>query len=437
MKKLYSLLLLGLLAGCMSPIIESEEIIADMQSSVRILTRSTSEICYPLTLYAFDVSNGTLVASVTQSSALDELSLSLPLGEYYMVALAGVSECTVSANPKISSIVSLPAKGVMAEPLQMGSAGVYVSQNTTVDITLYNQVAAVDLSFYDIPAEATAVSASLSLISSEISFDGTYSGSATASVSLMKQGDVWKAPLFYTFPNSSGKLTLSISVNMPDGVQTFGYTHPTRLLANTPYVFNGNFTSGFSVNGVLSLAGWDEPQQIDFTFGTIQDVEEGSGDESDNDDDLDNTGEIPEVGSLWKGHIVVAHLDEDSESVLMLLLSAAEWIDVASATNEENPDMAADIASVYAEGDLIGWSIPTRDEVRIMCAKLGGQNLSTTNSFLESKEMAPLSVGDDIRYLCDEAVFSYKWDSEGSVSKVGSKRTYHLRLVRRVRMAVE
>lgn len=432
MKKLYSLLIFALLAGCMSPIIESDEIIADMQSSVRILTRSSSEISYPLTLYAFDLSEGVLVSFATQEASTEELVITIPQGDYYFVALAGMEECVIPDSPTLSSLISLPSTGLLTEPLQMGSASVSVSQNTTVDITLYNQVAAVELSLYDVPDEATAVTTSISLVSSAVSFDGTYSGNSTVQVPLSKQDDVWTTPAFYTFPSSSGKMTLSISMTTPDGTLTYGYTHPSKLLANTPYVCSGSFISGFRVNGVLSLAGWNEQELIEFTFGVSQDG--GNEDEPGGDDDVNDADVVPKVGSLWKGHIVAAHLDEDADSVLMLLLSSAEWTGIASANNETESTMAVDVASVYAEGDMIGWSIPTRDDARVMCAKLGGANLSLTNSFLQQNDMAPLSVGDDIRYLCDDAAFSFKWDSGGSVSKAGSKRTYHLRLVRRVRI---
>ena len=152
---------------------------------------------------------------------------------------------------------------------------------------------------------------------------------------------------------------------------------------------------------------------------------------------------LPEVGSLWEGHFVACTLgDNDKDIVPMLLLSTSEWTRITSAMNEETPHAATDIASSYAEGELTSWRIPTRQEASKMCTTLGNTVLEETNAFLTANGIAPLGTGKDtetkelIRYLCDDAEFSFKWDSEGTPSKAGSKRGYHLRLVKNVRFSV-
>ena len=140
---------------------------------------------------------------------------------------------------------------------------------------------------------------------------------------------------------------------------------------------------------------------------------------------------------------VVAYGDSDDETNRILLLSTMEWRGVTSATHEDTPAMATDIASTYTEGDFSDWRIPTRDEVRKMCAASGDMSLDATNECLRTNGIAPLGIGDDaetgdaIRYLCDEAAYSFRWDSDGKPSAAGRKRTYHLRLVRTVEFAAK
>ena len=152
---------------------------------------------------------------------------------------------------------------------------------------------------------------------------------------------------------------------------------------------------------------------------------------------------LPEAGTLWKGLIVACALGSYKEDIVpMLLLSTSEWTGITSAMNEKTPHMAADTASSYTEGELSEWRIPTRQEANKMCTTLGNTVLEETNAFLSANGIPPLGTGKDtetknlIRYLCDDAEFSFKWDSEGTPSKAGSKRGYHLRLVKSLRFAV-
>ena len=438
MKRWYYLLLLCVFAGCLSPIVEDEEAVNEEHRSVNVLTRSTSPIQYPLTLYAFDADKGVLVASKIQHVADDELSLQLSTGNYYLVALAGVSGCNVPSKPTLSSLITVPSSGFFSSSLQMGRAALNVIQNTTMSITLNNQLAAVNVSFCDIPAEAESVTAHFYPMVSGLSLGGDYSGSTTIKVPLEKEGDMWNAPLFYTLPNE-GPLHLTVIASTPNKIYSYGYALSCSLNPNTPYVFSGSIVEGVMTNGSLPLDGWNETEYISFTFGDVNE-EDNTGNE---DDEVLGVEELPEVGTLWNGHFVVAYGDSDDETNRILLLSTMEWRGVTSATHEDTPAMAADIASTYTEGDFSDWRIPTRDEVRKMCAASGDMSLDATNECLRTNGIAPLGIGDDaetgdaIRYLCDEAAYSFRWDSDGKPSAAGRKRTYHLRLVRTVEFAAK
>ena len=434
MKRWYYLLMLCVLTSCLSPITLDDEDSAgdsaEVQRSVTVLTRSASTIQYPLTLYVFDADKGVLKASLTQYSEADELALQLPAGDYRMVALAGVGECDVPTTPKLTDIITAPSSGLFASSLQMGSASVSITQHTTMSIALHNQLAAISISLGDIPAEATSASVHLSPIASGVTFSGEHTATTTVRVPLAQDDDRWSAPLFYTLP-SGAPLHLTVSATTPSKVYSYGYTLSHSLRPNTPYVISGGLSEGMMSNGAMSLDGWNEVEQITFSFSDVGTDTMGI------DDDIFEVEALPEVGTLWNGYFVVAHADSDDDIDRMLLLSTTEWRGVTSATHETTPSMAADIASTYAEGALSGWRIPTRTEVRRMCAASGDAALDATNEYLTTHGVAPLSTGDNVRYLCDEASYSFRWDSDGRSTVVGSKRTYHLRLVRTVGFSVK
>lgn len=438
MKRWYYLFVLCVLTSCLSPITIDDEDDGGVQRSVNVLTRSTSSIQYPLTLDVFDAEDESLVTSQIQLAEDEELSLHLPVGFYHMVALAGADECCLPSNPSLSDVITSPLNGPFSRPLQMGSALMNITQNTTMSIALHNMVSAISVSLSGISADATSVFIHLSPMASGILFGGDYVGTTTVRVPLEKEGDKWSAPLFYTLP-TSGSLCLTVTTATPAKTYSHGYTLSHSLRPNTPYVISGSLDGGVLTNGFMPSDGWNEVENISFIFGDNN----SNGDTIGVDNDVFEVEELPEVGTLWNGYFVVSHADSDDEIDRMLLLSTTEWRGITSAAHEETPSMAADIASTYTEGELDDWRIPTRNEVRKMCAASGYENLGATNEYLTTHGIAPLSTGEDadtgdaIRYLCDDAAYSFRWDSDGRSSVAGRKRTYHLRLVRTVGFSVK
>ena len=433
MKRWYYLFLLCVLTGCLSPIVEEAEEAAGVRRSVNVLPRSTAPIQYPLTLYAFDADKGTLVASKIQQAEDDELSLQLPTGNYYMVALAGASGCKVPSKPTLSSVIALPSCGYFSSSLQMGSIELDVLYNTTMSIPLRNQMAAVSFSLWDFPEEATSATAHLYPVASGISFNGEYAPSTTIEVPLEKKGDEWISPQFYSLP-SELPASLTAYASTPDMSYGYGHSLFQTLEPDSFYAFSGSVKVGIMTNGAWPFDGGD----INIP---IKDYNPDN-DNAEDDDNMFVVEALPEVGTLWNDYFVVSYADDEASN-RMLLLSTTEWHGITSAAHEETPTMASDIASTYTEGVLDGWRIPTRDEVRKMCAASGNMSLDATNAYLISNGIAHLGTGNDaetgdgIRYLCDEASYSFRWDSEGKPSAVGSKRTYHLRRVRTVEFVVK
>lgn len=453
MKKTFALMLATLGMYACTPVIIDEEPANAPTNKLHISTRSSTDISYPLTLYAFDSESESIITRVTLESQADNTpQLELPRGNYHIIALAGSEDCTIPNNPTLEDAISLPDINFTTQPIQMGSASSNVTQDADINITLYNQVAAINLSLADIPAEVTAVSVTFSLLHNKLGFNGTMTGNSSATVELAKSGDLWVAAPFYTLPSSGDKLTLSITTTSPSGKQTYGYTHNKSLVANTPYTLIGSFEAGFTINGLIELAGWNTPEEIVFTFGT-EDVEEeddpNNDDSNENDDNKVNNGEnedgsitvaaIPEAGDIWDGHFVAAVADATESSAELLLLSATEWTDITSSLHAETPSMATDIVSAYKEGELTGWSIPTQDEAIKLIQSIGTSKLTTTNATLRSNNMDIISTGEDasknsVRYLCDNGGYAFTWEQLSKPSRCGTSRSYHLRAVKRIKV---
>ena len=228
--------------------------------------------------------------------------------------------------------------------------------------------------------------------------------------------------------------------------KVYGYSHNTGLDANTPYNIMGNYKTGFVVNGVINLAGWNAPQEINFTFGVGSNENEEDSDEEDNEDTDEEREEytvnsIPKVGTIWNNHFVATVLDATASEAELLLLSTTEWDGVTSATHAETPHMAANFAASYTEDGMTNWSIPTRDEAKLMRTAIGLDKLESINAVLKANNIPQLNIGESdkgesIRYLCDDATFTFVWDGT-SISKSGTKRTYNLRLIKRVKVVVK
>lgn len=457
MKKTFVLMLAALGMYACTPVIIDEEPVNAPTNKLHISTRSSTDISYPLTLYAFDGTSENITTRVTIEGQGDIPELELPRGNYHIIALAGSEGCTIPSNPTLEDAISLPDINFTTQPIQMGSASISVTENADVNITLYNQVAAINLSLADIPTEVTAVSVTLSLLHNKLGFNGTMFGNSSATVELTKNDELWVAAPFYTLPSSGDRLTLSITTTSPTGKQTYGYTHNKPLVANTPYSLFGSFEAGFIVNGIIELAGWNTPEEIIFTFGNDEVGEEdepnNNEDETEGDDNKGNENEdegenedgsitvtaIPEVGQIWNGHFVAAVVGATENSAELLLLSATEWTNVTSSLHAETPSMASDLVSAYSEGGLTDWSIPTQDEAIKLIQSIGSSKLTATNATLKSNSMTIISTGDDasknpVRYLCDDAGYAFNWEQLSKASRCGTSRNYHLRAVKRIKV---
>ncbi|MBQ8674411.1 MAG: FimB/Mfa2 family fimbrial subunit [Bacteroides sp.] len=427
--------LLLLLTACVNSISdESEEELS--LPTLEVITRSTTDIPYPLTVYAFRTETGELMVRQAVNEGETSATLNLPAGSYHLVALAGSGECQTAQQPTLEDVITFPANNRLSQALMMGSADLNISGDATANITMYHQVAAIDLTLQEMPSTVSSVSVSLSTLCNQLSFNGALQGSVTTTVTCSREDDgTWKAARFYVLPGSGKQLVLSIATKSGEETLTYGYTHAKSLEANTPYQLTGSYHKGFTINGNVTAEGWNETQYISFTFGT--------GIENDPTDDTTNTsptiGELPSACSVWQGHFVATVTpNSDGSQAEVLLLSLQEWQNAPSEYNTSG--YAKSLVNSYSEDDYAGWEIPTKEEAKAIREVCGNSNLSTTNALLQSIGATPLSDGgkdsngNTIRYLCEDATATFTWDTatSNSISKAGSKRSYYLRGVKRI-----
>lgn len=417
-------------------------------TQMKILTRNNenAEQNFPLHIFAFDAKNHELKEQTTVRSATDNSELSLSAGNYHIVALSGIGLADNFVVKNVNSSIPMPESNTSATPVRMGSADVAVNQDATITLMLWNKVAAIDLTLYDIPSDATDVSTSLSLLNNEIQLNGTSSGQSAATVQLSHQGNnVWKAERFYTLPTNNNMLNMSISITTANSTKTYSFSIATQIEENTPYIINGSYEKGFILNNEIEVSAWNEAKTIDFKFGneTTEEVVPPAEDDDEPGDDETNTetfyvDTFPVEGDFWNNHFVaIIEKQAAEETAIVTLLSKQEWTEVPSALHTETPDVAQGTAETYTEGQLENWRIPTKEEAHLMCDIVGKDFLEITNATLEHNKLPTLSTGKigstGIRYLCNNAESSFVWD-EYSLAACGAKRTYHLRVVKTVKL---
>lgn len=234
-------------------------------------------------------------------------------------------------------------------------------------------------------------------------------------------------------PAKEQKTILSISITRPGNTETYAYTYPSALTVGTPYHFRGAYSKQevpegqgkIVLEGDFSAAVWNDLQTIDFDFGgNSTGTAEGS--------------ERIRSGSIWNGHVVAIADSVDEHTEDLLLYSIAEWTDVSSSfPKSANPDMAETIAKGYVEGDLGGWVIPTKEQANIIKSLYNAGGTHSLSSLLEQVDGGSVGYwetsGDNTRYLCEGATYSYNFKPANSISKAGTSTLYRLRLVKTVR----
>ena len=414
---------------------------SDEFTSLTVQTRASGNLrlIYPIQVLAYESASGQLMSEQTISSASEKLSLSLPEGEYNLVALAGMSDYQLDDKNSYDSQILMGEK-IPENALIQGQAQVVIdSKATTTEIVMGYQVACLDLTLREIPEGTSEVTITLSPILTAIGLDGEKAGEpekVTLAAQETGEEGVWKVPRCYLFGSEGEQTILSINLINEKGKSVYGHTIKQALEPGVPYFISGSYQGGFSLDGELLLQDWGETVPLKFTFGEASVTEP---DEEDSDENEPPTlTDIPLPGDLYKGSVVGAIISQNATEAKILLISAQMWENVASVYNESGGwAQTESIIDSYSENGTNEWMIPTKDEAKLLTeTTLSNTQMSKINQALQKLGGAPWISSDQeddnkdqVRYLCNDGYHSYTIGKSGSQTKTGKSRSYFLRLV--------
>lgn len=432
----YAVLTLAVATSCQTI---ADEDVTDPESpssagrhKVNVVTRSataSASIVYPITVSAIS-STGDIVDRQQIESSADKLALSLPEGDYTLVATAGE--------------LSFP-DGYSTRPTMTGKTAVSVSGSAvSANIIMGYAVSRLDISLTGLPSAVTAATVTLAPLHEGLTEAAEYSGEGQASIPLSRGADgTWTTGTVYVMPSSKSETVMTVTISREgEAAAAYGIAYHEGLKAAVPYIFRGVFSgdedNDIEITGSLSCADWDDVVEGEFSFGPSGSNSFGGNTGGSSAADIIHVGAMPEAGAICGGHIV-AMIDDDGNALLM---STTEWDGLTSAYNETDPDVPARIAGSYQEDDMPEWRIPTGDEATSLMNRWGGEQAAVLNTTLTAAGLTPLtlkeqSTGNNARYLCSDATQTFSFASGAKMAAAGrTVKTYRLRLVKSVRYVV-
>lgn len=242
--------------------------------------------------------------------------------------------------------------------------------------------------------------------------DGEY----TATLTKNADGTTWESTGNVYLLESPGNATVKISFTANDGTHSFSYTSPEELKANYKVRIEGTYVSGdLNLSGTITGTTWAGTKDVTFTFN-----ESGSSvvlpDEGGETEDETQTGEVPEVGTLYNGCYVLRTESQSDGHTLVTLMSVEEnafWNfenDDETSVKIENINLKLnELATKYPE--FTGWSLAElEDEMKYITA-----NLTKIEEDLKSLGLKDLNT--NALYLCE--------NSEGLIQSYNVKSGYY------------
>ena len=313
--KLFLLAVAGgaaVLTSCYKDIAE-EQAEAIPTSTLHILTRADGDednTAQAGRIYIFKGDNCIDMLTISEEASSPETRL--PAGTYDVYAVVAEDDDRYALPTKTDatkeSVITLGEGKVMGD-LQMVHQQVtlvdgddqQLSLNLDRKVLMVNQV-----SISQVPTDVTEVSVSLSPIYQGIRLDGTYPDETeVVTIPLEKSTTgTWQSDAeTYLFP-SSDKPTITIRFKTGTTTKSFAYSSADEdfLEANHKVHIEGAYTqaNGVNLSGTITNAEWGTPRTITFNFNDNNITE--------NTDNGGNSGsgEVPAVGTFYKGCYVVA-----------------------------------------------------------------------------------------------------------------------------------
>ena len=376
---------------------------------------------YPAYLLIYD-DEGKQVAQCTLTEKRPQQNVELPCRPYHLVAVGGTSSYIIPQTQNLQSLVRLSTNSLPTRPLLMGHADVTLGAATaSASLQLVPQTAAVSVQVDCLPSSTRQVKITLKPLYSTIDFAGHYASETEINLPIAQADDSWFTDTYQLFPTQETLTQLHLEVETAEEMRpNYYFTFPPLQAAKTYQIS-------------ISMAGVDPTSEITY----IDDPSLASA------NDTITLSTFPSsTPALWLGHVLAHFAQTSADEGDLLLLSQNEWIDVPSANHPDTPDEALSIAAQYAEGNdtiglLAGWTIPSKEEAMLLRSLYEGSATYALNELLNQLSMPTIETNTDkgavIRYLCNDGEHTFTFASGSStISKAGSKATYHLRLVKRI-----
>ena len=425
-----------------------------VQLTVKTRSAHNEATSTPIHIYAFNTGTGAMAAHQTMATTSEGLTLALPQNQpYRIVAVAADEACyALPENPTLSSLVQLrqqpgnPTTGcTAASPLQMGFADIQpTTDNATLHILLNYQVASLTVALSGLPSNCSSASVAVASTASGVSFASQTDGQQMANIPCTLSENIWTTGQVYLFPTAGQQTVFTINFTIDGTSYSSSATYNGTLHAGTPYHIRGSYDDQqILVEGNIEFGSWGEPINLTFDFGidfSTSIVSEGDGPDTPDDHNVAIVSSIPEPASLWQQHIVAAVLNEQGKPTVdlssltqatLLLLSRSDWSGMTSALNTTNLTTAFDIEEQYNEFGLTGWAIPDSAQCRALTAAYTS-NRAALVGILSSEGADPIEVDDGenyIRYLCEGARKTFRFNANSYLDAGATTSTYHLRLV--------
>ncbi|MDR2811066.1 MAG: FimB/Mfa2 family fimbrial subunit [Tannerellaceae bacterium] len=230
----------------------------------------------PVHVYAFNTA-GQCVTYQMLTNPGEQLSLTLPAGNYTISALAGASSDRyiipdLSNAMTTSPLELIDPEGKHAE-LEVGRANITLNdgEHKELALTVSHVVAQVKFSVFDLPENITEVKMSLQPLQGVLRMDGLFDdtqyGSASVPLTKSPTENRWTTDSVFVFP-SKGDVTINIVLTDTDGDRNYAYNTSFEINANYKYDIAATYKSGSpDINGIITGSDWEGEEQYEFIFG--------------------------------------------------------------------------------------------------------------------------------------------------------------------------
>ena len=435
------------LTACEKCIIEESSVADDEPSKLFISTRAAAandggdadgEISYPVNVYVFD-EDGACVATKSIESSEEPLELNVPAGDYDVYAVAGADEedYDIPSKDEATTYAVMTLKEGHEHGDLMtanGSVKMVYGEENKLTLELARKVMMLEsVTIEDVPENVTAVSVSLSPLRENLLLNGDYEGTnGIYETDLQKDADgtTWKSSQEVYLLEAAGPATVKVSFTTQKEeeekkVDTYSFECSDELKANHKINISGSFgaNNSLKMEGVMTGATWEASVDIPLDF---KNGESETTDDSNSDTTIgEGTGEIPSVGTLYKGCYVLKSEDTGSKTIVTLMSTETKN---ALTYEYDGKDKQQNQISMEAaiEKTFKSWStniengpvlrLPTLDELLYVA-----ENLDFINSKLDEYEKSKLEIENNYGRL---TYFYLTEDGEISTYSIKSKLSY-------------